>query len=281
MGRALWPVLLAVGCNQVFDLEPTVIPPGGGPLDLDADGVLDKQDNCLGATNADQSDNDDDGFGDACDLCPQLATTTNHDEDGDLRGDDCDSCPVDADFAGDQDRDEVGDACDNDFATDNNLVLFDSFLALGADWQPASEPWVAMADAVGTSAASARLRHATATLAAARPWWLRIGITSREPWNGDTFGFELVDGDVVRVACTVVCTAATCKLDLVPMPFDLPSMVTATPVAAFQFNRSMFGVACNFAGANANEDLTEGTGDLQLVLVGSPRVQFRYVALWQ
>ena len=45
------------------------------PTDVDADGVLDANDNCPAVANADQADLDDDGAGDACDPCPAHSGT--------------------------------------------------------------------------------------------------------------------------------------------------------------------------------------------------------------
>jgi len=45
-------------------------PPGFASIDSDEDGLLDDSDNCVSATNADQSDLDADGWGDVCDVCP-------------------------------------------------------------------------------------------------------------------------------------------------------------------------------------------------------------------
>ncbi|MCG3131231.1 MAG: hypothetical protein FLDDKLPJ_02009 [Phycisphaerae bacterium] len=91
--------------------------------DSDGDGVLDCDDNCVNAGNADQSDSDGDGFGDACDECPTDPEKSVPDECG------CEGAEVDADGDGvpdcvdncpgagnalqiDSDGDGAGDACD-------------------------------------------------------------------------------------------------------------------------------------------------------------------------
>jgi Thrombospondin type 3 repeat/RTX calcium-binding nonapeptide repeat (4 copies) len=117
--------------------------------DGDGDGVPDSEDNCPGASNADQADADDDGIGDACDTtpggpdgdgdgipdaddnCPAVANANQADADNDGTGDACDSTPNGPDGDGDgvpdatdncptvsntdqadSDNDGVGDACD-------------------------------------------------------------------------------------------------------------------------------------------------------------------------
>jgi hypothetical protein len=65
--------------------------------DLDGDGVLDINDNCIMAVNAGQEDaGDGDGVGDACDNCTTIANTDQRDTNGDGFGNRCD-----ADFNGD------------------------------------------------------------------------------------------------------------------------------------------------------------------------------------
>ncbi len=84
-----------------------------GTSDVDGDGVLDCNDNCVTRANASQSDGDGDGVGDACDGCPSITDPSQADGDRDGVPDACDDCPavVNADQR-DADHDGVGDACD-------------------------------------------------------------------------------------------------------------------------------------------------------------------------
>ena len=82
--------------------------------DSDNDGLLNKEDNCMGVNNPDQLDVDGDGFGDACDVCPEDFNILQEDEDFDGIGDACDLCP------GNQLNDQNGDGvCDIQFCDDD------------------------------------------------------------------------------------------------------------------------------------------------------------------
>ena len=61
-----------------------------GP-DSDGDGVPDRNDDCPGAPNPDQSDADGDGVGDACDNCAPLPNPDQRDADHNGVGDVCDA----------------------------------------------------------------------------------------------------------------------------------------------------------------------------------------------
>ena len=77
--------------------------------DDDNDGVLDVDDNCPLAGNADQLDSDGDGLGDACDP----------DDDNDGIDDIDDNCPTTANAdQADADNDGIGDVCDDDADND-------------------------------------------------------------------------------------------------------------------------------------------------------------------
>lgn len=60
------------------------------PPDVDGDGVVNRDDNCLNVANADQADGDGDGFGNACDNCPAVSNSNQKDIDGNGIGDVCD-----------------------------------------------------------------------------------------------------------------------------------------------------------------------------------------------
>ena len=283
----LLTLVLAAGCNEIYGLEPTSVAPTSpsppGPPDADGDGIIDELDNCAFAHNADQLDTDADTFGDACDACPLFPTAVNHDEDGDTHGDECDLCPAEPSFQLDSDTDGVGDACDNDAATDNTAVLFDPFLDLDAAWVAMTEPWFSTGDSASTGAAGTRLRHTVAMVDGTRNLWLRIGVSSSEPWrDGDRFGFELVDptSDAVLAGCTIECSSGSCRLLRVPATFDLPPVLMPVPAATLAFNHALTVSACTFDTRVASEDRIV-FGPAQLVLVASPGIHLRYVALYQ
>jgi hypothetical protein len=123
--------LVAVGCNNVLGLDPTI----SATSDIDGDGALDGDDNCPGLANADQLDADEDLIGDACDSCPSSADEVpQEDEDDDGIVDACDSCPGTPNRSQlDTDGDGIGDSCDQ-LPTAQRRVLFDSFTTPSARW---------------------------------------------------------------------------------------------------------------------------------------------------
>jgi len=91
--------------------------------DIDADCLLDIQDNCPNNYNPEQIDTDNDGKGDLCDNCPNYPNSEQADFDADGRGDDCDNCVwnSNADQA-DADGDGFGDACECNDQENNPYV---------------------------------------------------------------------------------------------------------------------------------------------------------------
>lgn len=83
-----------------------ILPEDAGP-DLDEDGILNENDNCIGVPNPDQADGDNDGVGDACEIFDETDT------DADSVPDRADNCPADPNPDQlDSDVDGNGDVCD-------------------------------------------------------------------------------------------------------------------------------------------------------------------------
>lgn len=135
------------GSNNTTNNDTDMSDMGGGLPDMidrdmlqpwaddDGDGVIDRFDNCIGASNPDQADGDGDGVGDACDNCLNVSNNdqrdsnrdgvgdactgtsgydANRDDDGDGVADRLDNCVgVNNPGQADADGDRLGDACDN------------------------------------------------------------------------------------------------------------------------------------------------------------------------
>ncbi len=89
-----------------FTFDSTTVSPNFRPtllldtfLDLDDDGIDDREDNCPELPNPDQRNADHDALGEACDNCPNVPNDGQQDSDGDGRGDLCE--PALADVNGD------------------------------------------------------------------------------------------------------------------------------------------------------------------------------------
>jgi hypothetical protein len=119
LGLYLCVAVALVACNQVYELEPTVLE----SFDRDGDGIDDAVDNCPDVANANQNDEDHDVVGDRCDNCP-LARNTDQSEHGDSDG--------------------IGDACDpRPVVPGDCLILVDTLLdaaAFSAHWKILAEP---------------------------------------------------------------------------------------------------------------------------------------------
>jgi hypothetical protein len=99
-------------CPEVRNIDQTDMDTDGiGDVcdpDIDGDGILNANDNCIFVYNPLQEDLDSDNAGDSCDNCPDVFNPDQHDEDGDGIGQACDpSCCGDADSSGDIDIDDA------------------------------------------------------------------------------------------------------------------------------------------------------------------------------
>lgn len=94
----VWWVLVGlalIGCPQPMTPEGTFVDNG----DIDGDGILNRNDNCVVVRNPDQYDSDIDGIGNSCDNCPQQINLAQEDSDRDGYGDACDACIQDHRYA--------------------------------------------------------------------------------------------------------------------------------------------------------------------------------------
>ena len=119
--RRRWALFLLqiVGIAMLVSCQDT---DSFGSGDIDGDGVVNRQDNCLLLHNPDQLDSDQDRWGNRCDNCPLLLNVAQQDSDHDGIGDLCDNCPQHINNAQqDSDDDGVGDLCDSCPKVHNNL----------------------------------------------------------------------------------------------------------------------------------------------------------------
>ena len=283
--RAAW-VSLLVGCNQVYGLDGTTIAPSEAgitvPPDLDRDGVTDAEDLCPGVPDPMQKDGDGDGFGDLCDGCPTIKTAVNHDEDGDSYGDACDICPADPDFQIDTDMDGVGDFCDDDFASQNTLVLFDPFLDIGAQWEQKGT-WSQNGDTV-SGPTEATLTSTTALLDGSKPFAIALGTSIAQPlaFGSPGFRLELVDASGVPLGCEVRCATPSCSIQQQPFAIAEP-VGQLPPLSVLYLRRTITLDACVFGGVAATPNGADPPvfGPVRIRITGSPAVRFRFLAVRQ
>ena len=276
--------LCVVACNQVYGLDETTIRPTEAalpPPDMDADGILDKDDKCPGVFDPKQDDGDRDGFGDLCDACPNVNTKFNHDEDGDTFGDACDICPNIADFQIDSvDDDKVGDPCEPDATTKNQLLLFDPFVELGPEWEQTGT-WSIIDDAV-TGALGSTLATTTVTVDGARPFTLALGITATHQLASsmDNFRLDVVDATGPVLGCAFRCVGAICQLLVTPV--DQGATINPVlPLSTMYLRRTNVDV-CEFADLGTMSGLPPPVfNNVRIRITGSPAVRFRYLAVWQ
>ena len=88
-------LLLCIGCNQVYGLDPTTVRPGSD-IDLDFDGVDDDVDPCIASASDADEDTDNDSIKNATDPCP-LDPGGTSDTDADGIPDVCDPSPLPGD----------------------------------------------------------------------------------------------------------------------------------------------------------------------------------------
>jgi hypothetical protein len=273
------------GCNELFDLQPTVpLPP-----DTDGDGVVDPDDNCQQLANAEQADDDADGFGDTCDGCRLLATATNHDEDGDRRGDECDRCPNIADFDADFDKDNVPDECDMDVGT-TTLLGFDPFVALDDRWRSGGAAWSAHDDSIAPDASLATIDTGLqdpSLVVEGTSWYVDIGVSSSRRWrDGDRFGVGVRADNGDLLACEIVC-APDCMYMLTVPGSGAFKVGTAAPVPITRMRLTSRPtttsrlVLCEIIG-DTNVFLTSAaTVAGHPTIFGSPDLEITHFAAWR
>ena len=271
------------GCNQVFDLDPTV---GVDPVaDVDDDGFPDDSDNCPTIPN-DQSNGDHDPFGDACDACPALASASTHDEDRDTVGDECDPCPGIEDFGTDADLDGVGDACDpNVTGAQNRRIAFEPFVTMPVNWQPGAIPWTTSDDTIGPDSQldiSDPGLFTTITTGTGK-WATIAGFYSRTRWEvPDHFGLVATGpAPNQKLSCIVSCatSGATCiGVTSVNGNAFASYSIPSRPAMRVAILVSTSGSAnCLFEGASSNTTLISmSTNAMAISVVASPRIHASY-----
>lgn len=122
--------------DPVADAPTDAFVPDGPPTDVDADGVLNADDNCPGDYNTDQHDEDGDGPGDVCDNCPHIPNPMQENA-----------------LEPSGQSDEVGDACDpRPMVGGDTIERFIGFQAMPADLATPEGSWSIVGDSLRQSA---------------------------------------------------------------------------------------------------------------------------------
>lgn len=292
--RAWLALLLLIGCNQVYDLDPTTArPPMPTPPDRDLDGIADEDDNCRDVGNDTQDDGDGDGFGDACDGCP-FPTLENHDEDHDGRGDDCDVCPYLPDFMEDSDGDGTGDRCEFVTAvnwTGTTLVAFEGFGVRKPAWYSPTIEWKQVGDSIAPVATTPLedpgLRNDGIGVATSE-WSVVVGATATRRWSdGDRVAVAVVDdGGTPLFSCSLVCSSTACAIEARSAGGAFATNPKALePVETFGLRSGNGRVLC-VAKAAAGAYITDVPNPypamrLRPALYSSPGMLIDYIALYE
>jgi hypothetical protein len=146
--------------------------------------------------------------------------------------------------------------------------------------------WSSIADTI-TSERGSRLHWPAAVLDGSRSFDLDLGVTVvNQLDHGDQFGVELVGAEGgVAASCLVTCDAVStaCTFDLVPSNSPGVGFVVV-PVTSLAMRRNPFRIACVFNGAVATDEqatMAPALPPVTVRLVGSPKVRFRYISIWQ
>jgi hypothetical protein len=286
--RSAIVILTLGGCNQAFDLKPT-ISIDASRADIDGDGVTDAEDNCPTLANSDQMNGDGDAFGDACDTCPALASSSTHDEDRDRVGDDCDICPGTSDFGLDEDHDGVGDLCDlkpDKVGQPDHRALFEPFVTMPADWVPDMVPWSEASDSIAPDrllGPGDRLRNIR--IMTPGVWSATVGFEALTHWDQSDSYSVRAENAVDSIECSVVCTSNTdvqttsCLATTAHNGFpQLTTVVIPQPRVLIKiFVKDVGAPFCIFGTSNYEQFASAFPVDgMKISITASPRIRVAY-----